>query len=108
MVKLHIAHCFFFQKNKDTQEKLLSRSTALTRHRKKQNKTKQKTNKQKTEKKKQTKKKQKKKRTMTRRNDTAGITDITKTCLFKYTEKFTTKKMKDKNSDIFFIFLLKT
>ena len=36
---------------------------------------------------------------------------ITKTSLLKYTENFTTKKLKkksDKNSDIFFIFLLKT
>ena len=35
---------------------------------------------------------------------------ITKTCLFKYTENFTTKKwnISDKKSDIFFIFLLKT
>ena len=35
---------------------------------------------------------------------------ITKTRLFKYIENFTTKnwKFSDKNSDIFFIFLLKT
>ena len=35
---------------------------------------------------------------------------ITETSLFKYTENFTTKKWKfsDKNSDFFFLFLLKT
>ena len=35
---------------------------------------------------------------------------ITKTRLFKYTENFTTKQRKfsDKNSDFFFLFLLKT
>ena len=38
------------------------------------------------------------------------IGNITKTRLFKYIEIFTTKnwKFSDKNSDIFFIFLLKT
>ena len=37
-------------------------------------------------------------------------TNITKTSLFKYTENFTTKKWNflDKNSNIFFKFLLKT
>ena len=42
------------------------------------------------------------------RQDTT-VRTITKTCLFKYTENFTTKKWKftDKKSIIFFIFLLK-
>ena len=41
--------------------------------------------------------------------ETPSHDNITKTRLFKYIENFTTKnwKFSDKNSDIFFIFLLK-
>ena len=39
-----------------------------------------------------------------------NLSSITKTCLFKYTENFTTKKrnFSDKKTLIFFLFLLKT